>query len=215
MSQPFGSDPDSHNPFSVPATASSGMQPQYVQRPAMKPTAATAFGILNLVFGAMALVIQAFGIVSLIFLRKQFEQFAKQAMPEPSVFHWVGVAITLALTCWLIYSGIRVLSGTMAGRASFMAYCVGSLIIRPFLIVINLFAQYDQMQQQFAAQGQQLPPAAIMGILAFGGVFGLVFAEVYEAIGFFVMKSRGVRQQFEAWDNVVNSGKSNQTFNFQ
>jgi|GEM_PF-1331630 len=215
MSQPFGSDPDFHNPFSAPATAASGVQPQYSQRPASKPTTATAFGILNLVFGAMALVGLAIGIVSMVFLRKQVEQFTKQAMPEPSVFYWIGVAISLALSVWLIYSGIKVLSGTMAGRASFMAYCVGSLLIRPFLIAINLFAQSDQLQQQFAAQGQQMPPGALVGILAFGGLVGLVFAEAYEAIGFFVMKSQGVRQQFEAWDNVVNSGKSNQSFNFQ
>jgi len=42
MSQPFGSDPDFHNPFSAPATAASGVQPQYSQRPASKPTVASA-----------------------------------------------------------------------------------------------------------------------------------------------------------------------------
>ena len=59
-----------------------------------------------------------------------------------------------------------------------------------------------------------MPEGAVMIGLIVGGMFGLLFAEVYEAIGFFVMRSKNVTQQFEAWDAVVNRQNSNQTFNF-
>lgn len=133
-------------------------------------------------------------------------------MPGP--LQWVGTGIQILLTFWLIYSGIRVLRGTMSGRSAFLAYCVGSLLIRPFIVAINLFAQYDQIQQQIAAGGAQLPPAAAIGVVVGSGLFALVFAEIYEVVGFFVIRSKNVTQQFQAWDEVVNGQSGNQTFNF-
>lgn len=175
---------------------------------------ATVFGILNLVFGAFALLGQAIGVIMIVFLREKLEEFFKQPIPMPGPLQWVGTGIALLLTLWLIYSGIRVLRGTMSGRSAFIAYCLGSLLIRPFVVAINLFAQYDQMQQQMAAGGAAMPPAAAIVFTVGMGLFAIVFAEIYEAIGFFVMRSKNVTQQFEAWDEVVNSKHSNQTFNF-
>ncbi len=208
MSQPFGSNPDSNNPFSPRQNI------QHAQRPASKPTMATVFGILNLVFGGMSLFGQGFGLIMLFFLREKFEEISKQPIPMPGPLQWVGTGIQILLTCWLIYSGIRVLRGTMSGRSAFLAYCIGSLLIRPFIVAINLFAQYDQMQQQMAAGGAQLPPAAAIGIVVGAGLFALVVAEIYEIAGFFVMRSKTVTQEFQAWDEVVNGARSNQTFNF-
>lgn len=65
MSEPFGSNPDSSNPFSPPQNI------QQTQRPASKPTMASVFGILNLVFGGMSLLGQAFGVIMLFFLREK------------------------------------------------------------------------------------------------------------------------------------------------
>ena len=208
MSQPFGSNPDSNNPFSPPQDI------QYSQRPAPKPTMATVFGILNLVFGGMSILGQGFGLIMLFFLREKIEEISKQPISFPGPLQWVGTGIQILLTGWLIYSGVRVLGGTMSGRSAFLAYCIGSLIIRPFIVAINLFAQYDQIQQQIAAGGAQLPPAAAIGIVVGGGLFALVLAEIYEVAGFFVMRSKSVTQQFQAWDEVVNGARSNQTFNF-
>ena len=208
MSQPFGSNPDSNSPFSPREEI------QYSQRPATKPTMATVFGILNLVFGGMSILGQGFGLIMLFFLRERIEEMAKQPIPFPGPLQWVGTGIQVLLTGWLIYSGVRVLGGTMSGRSAFLAYCIGSLIIRPFVVAINLFAQYDQIQQQIAAGGAQLPPAAAIGIVVGGGLFALVLAEIYEVAGFFVMRSKNVTQQFQAWDEVVNGARSNQTFNF-
>ena len=210
MSQPFGSMPESNNPFSPPQDS------QYAapQRPASKPTMATVFGILNLVFGGIALFGQVAGVITMVFLREKLEEIARQPIPMPGPLQWVATGITLLLTFWLIYSGIRVLGGTMSGRSAFILYCIGSLLIRPFIVAINVFAQYDQMQQQMAAGGAPMPQAALIGIIAGTGLFAIVFAEVYEAVGFFVMRSKSVTQQFEAWDEVVNFKGSNQTFNF-
>ncbi len=210
MSQPFGSIPDSNNPFSPPQNS------QYAapQRPASKPTMAMVFGILNLVFGGFALLGQAFGVIMIVFLREKLEEITKQAIPLPGPLQWFGTGIALLLTVWLIYSGIRVLRGTMSGRSAFIAYCLGSLLIRPFVVAINLFAQFDQVQQQMAAGGAPMPPAAAIGIIIGTGLFAIVFAEIYEAVGFFVMRSKNVTQQFEAWDEVVKSQLSNQNFNF-
>jgi hypothetical protein len=208
MSQPFGSNPDSNNPFSP------SQQFQETPRPASKPTMATVFGILNLVFGGMSLLGQGFGLIMLLFLRKNIEEISKQPIPMPGPLQWVGTGIQILLTCWLIYSGIRVLRGTMSGRGAFLAYCIGSLLIRPFIVAINLFAQQEQIQQQMAAGGAQLPPAAVTGIIIGAGLFALVIAEIYEVVGFFVMRSKSVTQQFQAWDEVVNGQRSNQTFNF-
>ena len=208
MSQSFGSNPDSNNPFSRPQDI------QYSERPAAKPTMATVFGILNLVFGGMSIIGQGFGLIMLFFLREKFEEISKQPIPCPGPLQWVGTGIQILLTGWLIYSGVRVLGGTMSGRSAFLAYCIGSLLIRPFIVAINLFAQYDQIQQQIAAGGAQLPPAAAIGIVVGAGLFALVVAEIYEIAGFFVMRSKTVTQQFQAWDEVVNGARSNQTFNF-
>lgn len=208
MSQPFGSNADSNNPFSPPENI------QYSQRPAPKPTMAAVFGILNLVFGGMSILGQGFGLIMLFFLREKIEEISKQPIPFPGPLQWVGTGIQILLTGWLIYSGVRVFGGTMSGRSAFLAYCIGSLIIRPFIVAINLFAQYDQIQQQIAAGGAQLPPAAAIGIVVGGGLFALVLAEIYEVAGFFVMRSKSVTQQFQAWDEVVNGARSNQTFNF-
>ena len=65
-----------------------------------------------------------------------------------------------------------------------------------------------------AAGGAQMPPAAAIGIIVGAGFFALVLAEIYEVVGFFVMRSKSVTQQFQAWDDVVNNQRSNQTFNF-
>jgi len=210
MSQPFGSNPESNNPFS-PRT---DVQSAATQRPATKPTMATVFGILNLVFGALSLLVQGFGLIMMLFLREKFEEISKQPIPTPGPLQWVGMGIQLLLTCWLIYSGIRVLRGTMAGRSAFIAYCVGSLLIRPFNVAISLVAQHEQLQQQMAAGGAPLPPAAIIGIIIGAGLFALVLAEIYEVVGFFVIRSKNVTQQFQAWDEVVNGQRSNETFNF-
>ncbi len=210
MSQPFGSNHDANNPFSPPQD----MQNEASQRPTSKPTMATVFGILNLVFGAMSLLGQGFGLIMILFLREKFEEISKQPIPMPSPWQWTGTGIQMLLTFWLIYSGIRVFSGTMSGRSAFLAYCVGSLLIRPFIVAINLFAQHEQIQQQMAAGGAQIPPAAVIGIIVGAGFFALVLAEIYEVAGFFVMRSKSVMQQFQAWDDVVNSQRSNQTFNF-
>jgi hypothetical protein len=213
MSQPFGESSDFNNPFAPPPS----LQSEAPQRPPTKPGMATVFGILNLVFGGLSLLTQAFGLATILLFREKLEELTKQSIPAPGALQWVGTAITLLLTCWLIYSGIRVLSGTMAGRGAFMAYCLGSLLIRPGVIAIGLFAQFDQMQQQMAqlpggAAGAQ--QGAVMIGMIVGGVFGLLFAEAYEAVGFFVMRSKNVTQQFEAWDKVVNRQNSNQTFDF-
>ena len=178
---------------------------------------ATVFGILNLVFGGLSLLTQAFGLATILIFREKIEELTEQSIPAPGALQWVGTGITMLLTFWLIYSGIRVLSGTMAGRSAFMAYCLGSLLIRPVVIAIGLVAQYEQMQQQLAQmQGGAagVPEGAVMIGMIVGGAFGLLFAEVYEAIGFFVMRSKNVTQQFEAWDAVVNRQNSNQTFDF-
>lgn len=176
---------------------------------------AKVFGILNLVFGGLSLAGQAFGVLTILFFRSTIEEMAKQTIPMPGPVQWVGTGIQLLLTFWLIYSGVRVLSGTMSGRGAFIVYCLGSLLIRPILVVINLFAQYDQMEQQMAASGAALPPGAMMGIMAVGGLFALVLAEIYEAVGFFVIRSKGVTQQFQAWDDVVNAQRPNEAFNFK
>ncbi len=210
MSQPFGSNPDSNNPFSPPQD----FQYAAPQRPPSKPTMATVFGILNLVFGAMSLLGQGFGLIMMLFLREKFEEISQQPIPVPGPLQWIGTGIQLLLTFWLIYSGIRVLSGTMSGRSTFLAYCVGSLLIRPFIVAINLVAQYDQVQQQMAAGGAQMAPAVAIGIIVGAGLFALVLAEGYEVAGFFVLRSKSVTQQFRAWDEVVNGQRSNQTFNF-
>lgn len=178
---------------------------------------ATVFGILNLVFGALSLLQQGFGIILILFLREKFEELTKQPIPQPNSLHWVAVGTTLLLTCWLIYSGFRVLGGTMSGRSAFIAYCVGSLIIRPFVVALSLFVQFDQMKQQMAqiqAGGPAMPQELFLASLVLGGVVALVFAEVYEAIGFFVVRSKNVTQQFQAWDEVVNGPRSNQSFDF-
>ncbi|MBC7964875.1 MAG: hypothetical protein H7Z17_03025 [Fuerstia sp.] len=210
MSQPFGSMPDSNNPFS-PSQDSQYAAPQ---RSGSKPTMATVFGILNLVFGAFALFGQAAGVITIVFLREKLEEITKQPIPMPGPLQWAGTAITLLLTFWLIYSGIRVMGGTMSGRSAFISYCLGSLLIRPFVVAINVFAQYDQMQQQMAAGGTPMPPAAIIAIAAGAGLFAIVFAEVYEAVGFFVMRSKSVTQQFEAYDEVAKYKRDNQTLGF-
>lgn len=213
MDEPFGGNPDSHNPFAPPRIS----QDVAPQRPATKPGMATVFGILNLVFGGLSLLTQGFSLATIVLFRDKIEELTEQQIPEPGVLQWIGIFVSIALTFWLIYSGIRVLSGTMAGRSAFMAYCLGSLLIRPIVIVINLFAQFDQMQQQMAQiQGGAagVPKEAILIGMIVGGAFGLLFAEAYEAIGFFVMRSKNVTQQFEAWDAVVNKQNSNQTFDF-
>jgi len=210
MSQPFESNPSSSNPFSPPQD----FQDAASQRPSSKPTMATVFGILNLVFGGLSLLGQGFGLIVLLFLREKFAEIAQQPIPIPGPLQWVGTGIQVLLTFWLIYSGVRVLSGTLSGRSAFLAYCVGSLLIRPFIVGINMFTQYDQLQQQMAAGGAALPPAALIGITIAGGVFALVLGEVYEAVGFFVVRSKNVTKQFEAWDQAVNPQRSNQTFNF-
>lgn len=209
MSQPFGSTPDSNNPFSPPQAVN------YATAPATKPSMATVFGILNFVFGGLSLVGQAISVITILFLRTQIEEMAKQTIPMPGPLQWVGNGVQLLLTFWLIYSGVRVLGGTMSGRGAFIVYCIGSLLIRPILVVINLFAQYDQMEQQMNASGAAMPPGAIIGIMAVGGLFALVLAEIYEAVGFFVIRSKGVTQQFQAWDDVVNAQRPNETFNFK
>jgi len=211
MSQPFESMPDTNNPFSPPQAINYAAQ----KGPATKPSLATVFGILNLVFGGLSLLAQAFGIITIFFLRTKIEEMAQQTIPMPGVLQWIGTAIQLLLTFWLIYSGVRVLGGTMSGRGTFIAYCLGSLLIRPFLVVINLFAQYDQMGQQMAAGGAAMPPEALIGIMAVGGLFALVLAELYEVVGFFVIRSKGVTQQFQAWDDVVNGQRPNESFNFK
>ena len=175
---------------------------------------ATVFGILNLVFGAISLIGQGFGLISILFLREYFEKISKQPIPMPGPLQWVGTGIQILLTFWLIYSGIRVLRGTMAGRSALIAYCVGSLVIRPFIVGINLIAQHEQLQQQMAAGVTPLSPAAVSLITIGIGLFALVLAEIYEAVGFFVIRSKNVTQQFQAWDEVVNGQQSNQTFNF-
>ena len=210
MSQPFGSNPDFNNPFSAPGTSfSPGSQP------ASKPTAANVFGILNLVFGGLGLLGQGISFAAIYLFREKLEEITKQPIPQPGTLQLTGIGVTVLLTFWLLYSGFRVLGGTMAGRAAFMQYCIGSLLIRPIIIGINLFAQYEQLQQQMQAGGPAMPPAVMLGIFAVGGLFGIVWAEVYEAIGFFFMRSKGITQQFEAWDNVVNNRQPNQSFNFQ
>jgi hypothetical protein len=211
MSQPFESTPDSNNPFSPPQAINYAAQ----KLPATKPSMATVFGILNLVFGGLSLVGQAFGVITILFLRTKIEEISKQTIPMPGVLQWIGTGIQLLLTFWLIYSGVRVLSGTMSGRGAFIVYCLGSLLIRPFLVVINLYAQFDQMEQQMNASGAALPPGAMIGIMAFGGLFALVLAEIYEAVGFFVIRSKGVTQQFQAWDDVTNAQRPNESFNFK
>jgi hypothetical protein len=209
MSQPFGSMPDSNNPFSPQQAIN------YATQPATKPTMAKVFGILNLVFGGLSLVGQVFGVITILFLRSKIEEFSQQTIPMPGVLQWIANGIQLLLTFWLIYSGVRVMNGTMSGRSAFIVYCLGSLLIRPFLVVINVFAQFDQMEQQMAANGAGLPQGALMGMMAVGGLFALVLAEVYEAVGFFVIRSKNVTQQFQAWDDVVNVQRPNETFNFK
>ena len=211
MSQPFESTPGSNNPFSPPQAIDYAAQ----KGPATKPSMATVFGILNLVFGGLSLLGQAIGVITILFLRSKIEELSKQSIPMPGVLQWIGNGIQLSLTFWLIYSGVRVLGGTMSGRGTFITYCLGSLLIRPFLVVINLFAQYDQLGQQMAANGAAMPPAALMGIMAVGGLFALVLAEIYEAVGFFVIRSKGVTQQFQAWDEVVNGQRPNESFNLR
>lgn len=176
---------------------------------------ATVFGILNLIFGGLSLLAQAIGIITIFFLRSKIEEMAQQTIPTPGVLQWIGNGIQLLLTFWLIYSGIRVLGGTMSGRATFMAYCLGSILIRPFLVAINLFAQFDQMQQQMVGNAAAMPPGAFIGIMVVGGLFALVLAEIYEVVGFFVIRSKGVTQQFQAWDEVVNGQRPNESFNFK
>lgn len=210
MSQPFGSNPYSNNPFAAPQNIPS---PPAIGRPE-KPTMAKVFGILNLVFGSLALLGHVIGLLVLLFLREKFEEISKQSIPLPGPLQWVGTGIQMLLTCWLIYSGVRVLGGTMRGRSAFLAYCVGSLLIRPCIVAINLFAQSDQIQQQMAVGGAQLPPAAAMGIMVASGLFALVLTEVYEVIGFFFIRSEAVTAQFQAWDSVVDGQRNSQTFNF-
>lgn len=211
MSQPFESNPRSNNPFSPPQAMGDGAN----TAPASKPSMATVFGILNLVFGGLSLLGQAFGIITIFFLRSKIEEMSQQSIPMPGVLQWIGTAIQLLLTFWLIYSGIRVLGGTMSGRATFITYCLGSLLIRPFLVAVNLFAQYDQMQQQIVGNGAAMPPEALIGIMVVGGLFAFVLAEVYEAVAFFVIRSKNVTQQFQAWDEVVNGQRPNESFNFK
>ncbi len=176
---------------------------------------ATTFGIMNLVFGGLSLILQAGGVIMIFFLRTKIEEISKQTIPMPGTMQWIANGVQLLLTFWLIYTGVRVLGGTMSGRGAFIAYCLGSLVIRPFLVVINLFAQYDQMEQQMAAGGAAMPPGAMIGIIAVGGLFALVLAEVYEAVAFFVIRSKGVTQQFQAWDEVVNAQRPNESLNFK
>ncbi len=210
MSQPFGSMPDSNNPFSPPQDSKYAAP----QRRGSKPTMANVFGILNLVFGGSSLLMQGVGLIMIFFLREKFEEFSKQSFPLPGPLQFAGMGITLLLTVWLIYSGIRVLSGTMSGRSAFIAYCIGSLLIRPFVLAINLVAQYEQMQQQFDRGGAPMLPVAAGTLLVVMGLLTLVFAEVYEAIGFFVIRSKNVTQEFQAWDEVVNFKSGDQNLSF-
>lgn len=75
--------------------------------------------------------------------------------------------------------------------------------------------QYDQIQQQMAAGGAQIPPGVAIGIIVGAGLFALVLAEGYEVAGFFVLRSKSVTQQFRAWDEVVNGQRATQQSNLQ
>ena len=63
--------------------------------------------------------------------------------------------------------------------------------------------------------GLSLLAQAIGIIMVVGGLFALVLAEIYEVVGFFVIRSKGVTQQFQAWDEVVNGQRPNESFNFK
>ncbi len=50
---------------------------------------ATVFGILNLVFGAMSLLGQGFGLIMMLFLREKFEEISQQPIPVPGPLQWI------------------------------------------------------------------------------------------------------------------------------
>ena len=175
--------------------------------PAQKPTAATIFAILNLLFGAGGYLVLLIGLASVFLLEAVIppEEMPPQPPLAVNIVNW---SVYVILGTWLIVSGIQLLKVSIGSREWFIRYCIVSLVVRPIVILGTIPFTLDAAREQMRMQAEQMPdnPFAnqfgdsfVTAMILFGSIFGIIWAVAYEVAGLIVMKNQKTIAAFEAY----------------
>lgn len=185
------------NPYSAPSDP--GKLPP-VAGTAGRPTTATVFGILNLVFSILGMCTSIAGggfVLWLMFGEVPADFGDMQDLREPVNRTWMvfSLASGTVLNVLLLAAGIGLMRFRAWGRTLSNAYCVLSILLVAatfaFTILVSLVPAINSMDQGGAEQA-----GTIGGII--GGLVGNCIGLIYPALMLFFLNKNPFKQQILA-----------------
>jgi hypothetical protein len=183
----------SNNPYQPPSQFSEQpLSGQSFAAGPQKPTAATVFGILNLLFGGLGLcgivMTAAFMFVPLNPQMKK-DNPALQLMEESAVyrtFTQVAVVLGFFATIVLIVAGIGLLTHRPYGRTLSIGYGIYAVVTNVLGTIINVVYVFPALLEKAnAAGGGPAAAGAYGGII--GGLFGTCLGLIYPVVLLYFM----------------------------
>ncbi|MFN0017097.1 MAG: hypothetical protein ACKVP0_02490 [Pirellulaceae bacterium] len=178
----------STNPYQPPSQFSN----QDISAEPQKPTAATVFGILNILFGVLGLcglVLSAAVMFSSFSAELAKDNPAMQLMEENAIyrtFTQVAVALGFVATAVLIASGVGLLQLRPYGRTLSIGYGVYSIVMNVLGMIVNVAFVFPALLESANAAGGGPAAAGAWGGLI-GGVFGGCMGFIYPGLLLYFM----------------------------
>jgi hypothetical protein len=178
----------STNPYQPPSHFSN----QDLAAEPQNPTAATVFGILNILFGVLGLC--GLTLSAVMMFSSFFAQFAKdnpamQLMEDNAIYRtFMQVAMVLGFiaTPVLVFSGIGLLQIRPYGRTLSIGYGVYSIVMNVLGMLVNVAFVFPALiESANAAGGGPAAAGAWGGII--GGVFGGCIGFIYPGLLLYFM----------------------------
>ena len=182
----------SNNPYQPPSQFSEPLSGQTFAAGSQKPTAATVFGILNLLFGGLGLCgIVMTAAIMLVPLNPQMtkDNPALQLMEESAVyrtFTQVGLVLGFFATVVLIVAGIGLLTFRPYGRTLSIGYGIYAVVANVLGTIINVVYVFPALLEKANAAGGG-PAAAGTYAGIFGGLFGTCLGLIYPVLLLYFM----------------------------
>ena len=161
-----------------------------------RPTSVTVFGILNIVFAALA-ILGLIGSIALFFVPAANNPVIKIIHENPFYAAWLKISILLGLlSCSaLLAAGIGLLRLKSWARTLSIVYAIYAIVFGILGTVVNFIFLVEPMLKE--AQHQQGPEAASALGGAIGGSFGGCLGMIYPVLLLFFMTRPAVVAAFQ------------------
>jgi hypothetical protein len=164
------------------------LPPQVIE----KPTSVTVFGILNCVFGGLAIICTPFSILGLFIsdLLPVTQQNRFEIEGGYKVFLVISSIAGICFAAWLLALGIGLLKLKSWARRGSVIYACIAIVWSIASIILSVLATY----LGWVAPPEGGEPAVIGGMI--GGICGGIVGMIYPLLLLIFMKTNKVKQAF-------------------